>query len=96
MSLHHIRTFHSSEPNRSDDRRIGFAIRYIPARIRQLEVQGDSATLVRGTDRHGHFELERAPRCDFGREEVDYHRAITRRRHGIYGKASAAADAKLA
>lgn len=90
MSLHHIRTFHSSEPNRSDDRRIGFAIRYIPTRIRQLEVQGDSATLVRGHDRYGHFELERAPKTDFGREEVDYHRAITQRRHGIYGKAATA------
>lgn len=90
MSLHHIRTFHSSEPNRSGDRRIGFAIRYIPARIRQLDVQGDSATLVRGHDRHGHFELERAPKNDFGREEVDYHRAITQRRHGIYGKAATA------
>jgi hypothetical protein len=87
MSLHHIRTFHSSEPNRSNDRRIGFAIRYIPTRIRQLEVRRDSATLVRGRDRHGHFELERAPKCDFDREAVDYHRAITQRRQGIYGKA---------
>ena len=87
MSLHHIRTFHSSEPNRSDDRRIGFAIRYIPTRIRQLELQGDSATLVRGHDRHGHFELERTPKGDFDREAVDYHRAIMQRRHGIYGKA---------
>jgi hypothetical protein len=86
MSLHHIRTFHSSEPNRSDDRRIGFAIRYIPTRIHQLEVQGDSATLVRGHDRYGHFELERAPKRDFDREAVDYHRSITQRRHGIYGK----------
>jgi len=87
MSLHHIRTFHSSEPNRSNDRRIGFAIRYIPTRIRQLEVQGDSATLVRGHDRYGHFELERAPKRDFDDEAVEYHRAITERRHGIYGKA---------
>ena len=86
MSLHHIRTFHSSEPNRSDDRRIGFAIRYIPTRIRQLEVRGDSATLVRGHDRYGHFELERAPKRDFDREAFDYHRSITQRRHGIYGK----------
>jgi non-heme Fe2+,alpha-ketoglutarate-dependent halogenase len=87
MSLHHIRTFHSSEPNRSNDRRIGFAIRYIPTRIRQLEVQGDSATLVRGRDQYGHFELEQAPNRDFGDEAVEYHRAITQRRHGIYGKA---------
>lgn len=89
MSLHHIRTFHNSEPNRSDDRRIGFAIRYIPTRIRQLEVQGDTATLVRGQDRFGHFEHERMPRGDFDREAVDYHRAIAERRRGIYGKTAA-------
>src|SRR5689334_7370792 len=90
MSLHHIRTFHSSEPNRSNDRRIGFAIRYIPTRIRQLHVQGDSATLVRGHDRYGHFELERMPKADFDPDAVEYHQSITQRRHGIYGKTAAA------
>jgi hypothetical protein len=30
MSLHHVKVVHGSEPNRSDDRRIGLAIRYIP------------------------------------------------------------------
>src|SRR5579864_3066411 len=50
MSLHHIRTFHNSDPNRSNDRRIGFAIRYIPTHVRQLHVRDDTAMLVRGTD----------------------------------------------
>jgi len=27
--------FHGSEPNRSDDRRIGLAIRYIPTHLKQ-------------------------------------------------------------
>jgi hypothetical protein len=30
MSLHHVKLVHGSEPNRSNDRRIGLAIRYIP------------------------------------------------------------------
>ena len=30
MSLHHVRLVHGSPPNPSNDRRIGFAIRYIP------------------------------------------------------------------
>src|SRR5260370_28309996 len=47
MSLHHVRLVHGSPPNPSSDRRIGFAIRYIPTHIRQLEGE-DSATLVRG------------------------------------------------
>ncbi|MBV9018089.1 MAG: phytanoyl-CoA dioxygenase family protein, partial [Alphaproteobacteria bacterium] len=50
MSLHHVRVVHGSAPNPSSDRRIGFAIRYIPTHIRQLEGD-DSATLVRGDDR---------------------------------------------
>ena len=35
---------HGSEPNRSDDRRIGFAIRYIPTRLKQAVGQRDWAT----------------------------------------------------
>ena len=30
MSLHHVRLFHGSGPNRSLHRRIGYVIRYIP------------------------------------------------------------------
>src|SRR4029078_3257632 len=76
MSLHHIRTFHSSEPNRSKDRRIGFAIRYIPTRIRQTQMAGDSATLVRGVDRFGHFTLEQTPSADFDAQAVAYHHQV--------------------
>jgi len=50
MSLHHVRMFHGSPPNRSADRRIGYAIRYIPTRIKQVAGARDSATLVRGVD----------------------------------------------
>ena len=65
MSLHHVRLIHGSDPNPSDDRRIGFAIRYIPTYVRQVAGSHDSATLVRGEDRHHHFE----------------HRAAAGRRH---------------
>jgi non-haem Fe2+, alpha-ketoglutarate-dependent halogenase len=91
MSLHHIRTFHNSEPNRSNDRRIGFAIRYIPTRIRQTSFDGDTATLVRGADRFGHFELEPAPRSDLAPDAVRYHTDVTSRRSRMYGHASPAA-----
>lgn len=37
MSLHHVRLIHGSPPNPSGDRRIGFAIRYVPTYVRQLE-----------------------------------------------------------
>ena len=60
MSLHHIKLVHGSEPNRSNDRRIGLAIRYIPTDVRQLKVR-DSATLVRGVDRTAISTTSRAP-----------------------------------
>ena len=57
MSLHHGRVFHASNRNASDDRRIGLAIRYIPTQMRPMRGAALSATLVRGEDRYGHFEL---------------------------------------
>lgn len=63
MSLHHVKVVHGSEPNRSNDRRIGLAIRYIPTSLKQLKVR-DSATLVRGVDRYHHFDLEPRPKRD--------------------------------
>ena len=62
-SLHHVRLIHGSGPNRSDDRRIGFAIRYIPTHVRNV-VGRDFASLVRGVDDYGHFDMERRPERD--------------------------------
>jgi len=59
-SLHHGLTFHASLPNRSNDRRIGFAIRYIKPSMRQAGGETGVATLVQGDDCYHHFEL--APR----------------------------------
>lgn len=75
FSLHHVRIFHGSEPNRADWPRVGFSIRYIPTHLRQTAGEAtDSATLVRGTDRYGHFELEPAPVADLHPDAVAYHR----------------------
>lgn len=50
MSLHHGRCFHASGPNRSDDRRIGLAIRYVTPEVRDGLSGRDYAMLVRGVD----------------------------------------------
>src|SRR4029079_12156015 len=63
MSIHHIKLVHGSEPNRSSDRRIGLAIRYIPTYVRQTKVR-DSGMLVRGTDRFHYFDEEPRPQAD--------------------------------
>jgi non-haem Fe2+, alpha-ketoglutarate-dependent halogenase len=78
MSLHHVRLVHGSPPNPTDDRRIGFAIRYIPTTVAQV-AGDDSATLVRGEDRHHHFEHEPRPTLDMDPAFVALHRQITER-----------------
>ncbi|HEX6144996.1 MAG TPA: phytanoyl-CoA dioxygenase family protein [Geminicoccaceae bacterium] len=82
MSLHHVKIFHGSHPNRADDRRIGFAIRYLPPQV-ATQAGADSATLVRGVDRFGHFEAEPAPAADLAPEAVAYHTAVRERRMGV-------------
>ncbi len=49
MSLDYVRVVHGSPPDPPNDRRIGFAIRYIPTIVAQLAGE-DSASLVRGED----------------------------------------------
>jgi ectoine hydroxylase-related dioxygenase (phytanoyl-CoA dioxygenase family) len=78
MSLHHVRLVHGSPANTSADRRIGFAIRYIPTRVRQLQGT-DSATLVRGEDRFRSFEPEPRPACDLDPVLLEVHRRVTTR-----------------
>jgi non-heme Fe2+,alpha-ketoglutarate-dependent halogenase len=86
FSLHHVLIVHGSEPNMSGDRRIGFAMRYIPTRLRQTAGPKDSATLVRGRDRFGHFEEEPRPSTDFAPAAVRIHHNITKRHAQIlYG-----------
>jgi non-heme Fe2+,alpha-ketoglutarate-dependent halogenase len=84
FSLHHVRMIHGSEPNGSDDRRIGLAIRYIPTRLRQTAGSRDSATLVRGVDRYGHFELEPAPAADLHPDALAYHRQVVERGKSLF------------
>ena len=76
MSLHHVRLIHGSEPNPSGSRRIGFAIRYLPTYVRQVAGSHDWATLVRGVDRFGHFELEQRPDADMSEAAQAYHASV--------------------
>ena len=78
MSLHHVRIIHGSPPNTSSQRRIGFAIRYIPTYVRQIEGD-DSATLVRGVDTFNTFEHEPRPTRDFDPAFVALHQTIAER-----------------
>jgi non-haem Fe2+, alpha-ketoglutarate-dependent halogenase len=83
MSLHHVMIVHGSGANPSDDRRIGFAIRYIPTRVRQVAGPRDSATLVRGEDAFGHFEQEPRPKADLDPAMLALHAEISDRQAKI-------------
>jgi ectoine hydroxylase-related dioxygenase (phytanoyl-CoA dioxygenase family) len=51
MSLHHGRLFHASGPNVTDDRRIGFVVRFIRPDTPKAGKGRDYAMLARGCDR---------------------------------------------
>lgn len=57
-SFHHGWTLHASMPNASDDRRIGLNMQFITPSVRQLINKNETATLVRGEDRFGHYDTD--------------------------------------
>jgi non-haem Fe2+, alpha-ketoglutarate-dependent halogenase len=83
MSLHHVLIVHGSEPNRASWPRIGFAVRYVPTHVRQMSGERDSALLVRGTDRHHHFEHEIPPEAELHPDALARHAAILDRQLAI-------------
>lgn len=78
FSLHHTCVVHQSQPNRSDERRVGIALSYIPTRTRYIGRRRMPACLVRGRDGHGHFDLQPRPQADFGDAEMQRHDATFR------------------
>jgi len=76
-SFHNGRLAHSSGPNHSTDRRIGISFHYMPTSTHQVVGEWDSAALVRGEDRFGHFALAPRPDRDFDPELVEFHRKAT-------------------
>src|SRR5437588_7005330 len=84
MSLHHIKTVHGSDANRTSDRRIGLSIRYIPTYVRQTKLR-DSAMLVRGVDQYGHFDAEPRPKADLDAAALAAHAdAVGRQVKALY------------
>jgi len=92
VAFFHYRIAHASHPNASDDRRIAYAIRYMPPDARQVAAGWDSAALVRGEDRHGHFELEPEPAGDFDPAAVDFHRRAEEAQRAILYRGTGRGD----
>lgn len=79
ISLHHTMAIHSSDPNSGTDDRIGIGISYIPAHVRHVGPTRLTASLVRGEDRYGHFDLEQRPLADLHPDAVAAHRLSDKR-----------------
>ena len=64
MMIFHLHIVHGSGNNTTDEPRLGIAVRYIRPELRQTGLR-DSALLVRGEDRFGHFDHEKPPVGEF-------------------------------
>lgn len=78
MSLHHGLTIHGSGPNRSDDRRIGLAIRYLNPNARQLVADRDYAMLARGRDGQSNFVAVDPPQELFSEQSLALYEQVRR------------------
>jgi hypothetical protein len=63
MSLHHPYIIHGSNPNQTDEKRIGFAIRFVATRVKQSLLH-HAVILARGCDDYHHFEMLKEPPTD--------------------------------
>ena len=68
--------------NTSDIPRIGFAIRYIASHVRQTGGR-TTATLARGEDTHGHFDLEPRPQAEYDDASLVFRQTALARQHAV-------------
>ncbi len=76
MSLHHGLAIHGSNPNTSNDRRIGYAIRYINPEAQQQTPHREYALLARGADRSGAFIHYAPPTSPFSKNSIALYEEI--------------------
>lgn len=74
FSLHHEGIVHGSDPNGSDQPRIGLSIHYISPAVRRTKYNASGskpeAALVRGEDRFGHWAHEKRTTAEFDAEAL--------------------------
>ncbi|MCI0359212.1 MAG: phytanoyl-CoA dioxygenase family protein [Planctomycetaceae bacterium] len=78
MSLHDVHVLHGSGPNRSAQKRVGFAVRFTTPEGRPKHGR-PPAILARGQDRYGNFELAQPPADDDAPGALDGMRLAARR-----------------
>ncbi len=84
FALFHVNMAHSSPPNGSPDDRTGLVFRYVAGDVYQTKADYDSATLIRGEDRSGRFELEPIPSDDLDPAALAFHERVCGARQKVY------------
>ncbi len=75
-SLHHGLTLHASQPNKSNDRRIGLNFQYITPEMKQLKSNDDSALCISGEDKFNNFKKDIIARENF---DIEGHKRLIER-----------------
>ncbi len=70
-SMHHGHLFHASGPNTTDDRRIGAAIRYIKASMKQQDGTRSLVAHVSGEDQWNNFKVASSPMSRLSEDDFE-------------------------
>jgi ectoine hydroxylase-related dioxygenase (phytanoyl-CoA dioxygenase family) len=84
FALFHVNMAHSLPPNRSAEDRVGLVFRYVAGDVYQTKADADSASLIRGRDRAGFFELEPMPAIDLDPAGLAFHERVCGARNKVY------------
>ena len=84
FSLHHELTAHRSAPNNAGHRRVGIGLNYISTHVRVDSPVRLKAMLVRGEDRHGHFDLVDPPAAERDAAALAVHHAVSEQYRANY------------
>ncbi len=95
MSFHNYRLAHASGPNRAPDRRIGISMHFMPPDTKQIVGEWDTAALVRGEDRFGHFAPTPVPARDFDPDTMAFQARAAQAQAEVLYTGAAVNTAKL-
>ena len=86
FSLHHVNAVHGSGINKSNNHRIGFAIRYVSSDTQHLKEKKDTAVHVSGK-KNDYYTEEKRPKSDFSLESIENYK-IAMSAAGAFGNKS--------
>ena len=86
FSIHHVNVVHGSGFNKSNNYRIGFAIRYVSSETQHLEEKRDLALHISGK-KNSYYIDEMSPKEDFSKEAIEQYR-LSMESTGVFGNKS--------